>query len=405
MPKYIYRAKKSPTEMVEGTVMADNRNAAIQKLSQEGFFILSIDEYIHSVEAMKKTKRLIRGRVTLKDITYFTRQLADLVGSGLTIVRALEVVIDQTSNRRLRDVVADVRDSCVDGNPLSTALGRHPAVFSKLFISMVKSGEASGGLEEVLIRFAEFNEKQVEVRARTRSALVYPGLMVVVGIGTLTLLFTFVVPRIIGVFSDLNQSLPVPTKILLSIHSFFADYWSVILMGVAIVWIVGSNLIQTAEGKKKMDAVLISLPLIGGFIQKSEIARFSRVLATLLQSGIPLLEALGIVSGVMGNSVMQGEIDGATEMIKEGANLTRGFRDTKIFPVFALNMIAVGEESGHLEQSLFKVADTYERETDAQVKFMMSLIEPVMIITMGIIVGFVVIAMLLPIFEINFMIK
>jgi len=404
MPKYVYRAKRTPDEIIEGTLMADNRTAAIQKLSNDGYFVISVDEYIHSVEAQKKSRKFMRNKVNLKDITNFTRQLADLLGSGLTIVRALEVIQEQTSNKRLKDVISDVKDSCVDGNPLSTALTRHKDIFSNLFISMVKSGEASGTLDGVLVRFAAFNDKQLEVQTKIRSAMAYPILMAVVGLGTITLLFAFVIPKIVGVFADINQRLPLPTRILLSIHEALTRYWSFLIIGVLILWFSFMNMLNGESGRRRFETFLIGTPLFGAFIKKSEIARFSRVLATLLQSGIPLLEALHVVGETMENVVVRDEIRKVSDMIREGSNLSKGFKGSKIVPLFALNMIAVGEESGHIEESLFKVAETYERETDTQIKTMLSLLEPVMVLIMGVIVGFIVISMLLPIFEINFMV-
>ncbi|MBL7156755.1 MAG: type II secretion system F family protein [Candidatus Omnitrophica bacterium] len=404
MPKFIYKAKKSPSDVVEGTIVADNKGSAIQKISNMGYYLLSIDEYIKSRKALEKKSGFFRERASLKDITNFTRQLSDLLEGGLTIVKALDILHDQTENRRLKDVVADVRDFCIDGNSLSTALARHPKIFSNLFVSMVRSGETGGALENILKRLSDFNEKQLEIQTKIRSALAYPILMSAVGGITIVVLLTFVIPKMITMFGDLGQNLPIPTLVLIGISNTIKRYWWLILFFIILASFIFMRLYKTRDGRLAIDNFKMNMPLFGNLIKKVEIARFTRTLATLLNNGVPILQSLDVVLDTVNNAVVKKEVNKVSTHVRGGANLAFGFSKSSIIPPFVVNMIAVGEESGRVEKSLFKIAESYERETDAAVKVMMSLLEPVLILVLGLVVGFIVISMLLPIFEINFLV-
>jgi len=402
MPKFIYKAKKSPTEFVEDAISADNKTAAIQKVSNMGYYLISIEEYIKS-GVTEKTTNLFWKKINLKEITNFTRQLSDLLEGGLTIVKSLDVLYNQTGNKKLKDVILDVRDFCMDGNPLSNALARHPKIFSKLFISMVRSGESGGALDNILKRLADFNESQLDIQTKVRSALAYPILMLVVGLGTITVLLTFVIPKIMTMFGDLGQNLPLPTLILIAASGFVKNYWWLIISGIIAIIFAVNRIYNTAEGRNTIDKLKLRAPLFGELTKKIEIARFSRTLATLLSNGVPILEALGIVADTLDNAIIKEDVEKAASKVKEGSDLAGGFGDSPVMPPIVINMIAVGEEGGRVEKSLIKVAESYERETDATIKVMMSLLEPVLILALGGVVGFIVISMLLPIFEINFL--
>lgn len=403
MPKFIYRAKKNPTEIIEGTIIADNRTSAIQKISGMGYYLLSIDEYIKSKDVLKRRISIFPRRISLKDITNFTRQLSDLLESGLTIVKALDILQQETENRRLKEVILDIRDFCVDGNPLSMALARHPEVFSNLFVSMVKSGETGGALESILRRLSDFNEKRLEIQTKVRSSLAYPILMLIVGGITIIVLLTYVIPRMVDMFGDLGQNLPVPTLILIGISDVIKNYWWLVLSFILAVSFIFTRIYKTKEGKLAIDNSKMNIPIFGNLTKKIEIARFTRTLATLLQNGVPILESLNVVADTVDNAVIKGEIKKVATYVKDGADLAHGFSKGSIVPSLVINMIAVGEGAGQVEKSLFKVAESYERESDAAIKVMMSLLEPILILGLGLIVGFIVISMLLPIFEINFL--
>lgn len=406
MARFVYEAKRSPKEITRGAISADSKNAAIQKISQMGYFLLSIREEEAAADAATTgAAGAFFGRVSLKDTTNFTRQLSDLLEAGLTIVKAFDLLANQATNKQFRKVIADIRDHCTSGNPLSDALARHPAVFSDLYVSMVRSGETGGALENILKRLADFSEKQLEVQTKVRTALAYPILMAVVGCATIVILVTFVIPKMAVMFSDLGQALPMPTQILLGISNAVRNYWWLIIAAGAAIVLSLLKVYATDEGRVVIDAAKLNVPIFGPLIKKVEIARFSRTLATLLANGVPMLEALHVVSETIENGVIRKEVETAYAAVREGSSLANGYKKSVIVPATVVNMIAIGEESGHLERSLFKIAEGYERESDEAIKIMMSLLEPALILTLGVVVGFIVIAMLLPIFEINFMVK
>ncbi len=405
MPKFIYVAKKGPKEEIKGVIEAENQNAALHRLTAAGYFPVLIEE--EDINRPTSLAGVIPGikRVNIRDLSIFTRQLSDLLEAGLPLIKSLFVLEKQTGNRYLRNVIADLRSFVQDGNTLSSSLERHPKVFPGLYVSMVKSGEAGGGLESVLLRIAEFQESQEELMAKVKSAMAYPALMACVGAVTIFVLIAFVIPKMAAMFNDLNQSLPLPTVILLDISNFIRDFWFVFAGGVLLIYLAFRRLVSSREGRMTVDKLRLGFPLWGQLILKAEIARFTRMLATLLSNGVPILEALNVVVGIMENEVLKEDIRIAEKEVREGNTLAAGLGKGVYFPVFVNNMISVGEESGAIEKALFKVAYAYEREVDRAVKTTTSLLEPVMILTLGLILGFIVIAMLLPVFEISFVVR
>ncbi|MFC1624080.1 type II secretion system F family protein [Candidatus Omnitrophota bacterium] len=404
MPKFTYKAKKNPVETIESTILAEDKTSAIQKLSSKGYYLVSLSEYKQSKNILKN-RITIRRKITLKDIACFTRQLSDLLESGLTIVKSLDILHEQTGNKRLKEVILDVRNSCIGGETLSNALARHPRVFSNLFVSMTRSGETGGALEKVLKDLSDFTDKQLEIQIKIRSALAYPILMSIVGSVTIIVLLTFVIPKMMTMFSDLGQNLPLPTLFLINISSFIRNYWWLIASGIFSIAFIFARSYKTREGRRAIDRFKIKMPVFGDVIKKIELTRFARTLATLLHNGVPMLGALSIVAETVNNVVVKEEIKKASTAVREGSSLASGFYKSEVIPPLVINMIAVGEEASHIEKSLFKVVESYERETDASIKVMMSLLEPTLILFLGIIVGFIVLSMLLPIFEINFLIR
>ncbi|MBI3601486.1 MAG: type II secretion system F family protein [Candidatus Omnitrophica bacterium] len=405
MPTFIYEARKNPKELVKDTLVADNRTTAIQKIGKMGYYPLSIYEEHKISQDTTDIGAYFLGRISLKEVTDFTRQLSDLLESGLTIAKALDILRIQTENRKLKNIILDIEDFCVAGNPLSSALGRHPRVFSKLYVSMVRSGEAGGALEGVLKRLSDLNEKQLEIQTKVTTALAYPILMSVVGSATIVVLLTFVMPKMMVMFNDFGQALPLPTQILLSLSLLIAHDWWLLVVGLLIVIISVMKISSTQKGRLAVDYLILKFPVAGRVVKKIEIARFTRTLGILLNNGVPMLEALKVVSATMNNAVMRQEITKASAAVKEGTSLARGFSNSKVIPLATVHMIAIGEEGGHLETSLLKIAEAGERESDEAIKIAVSLLEPVLILSLGLVVGFIVIAMLLPIFEINFLIR
>ena len=400
--RFTYRAKKGPKEEVSGSIEAENKNMALHKLAAMGCFPLFIEEENIGQPALQKNPFLRFRKIAIGDLSTFTRQLSDLLEAGLPLTRALSVLEKQTENRLLRSIIEDLGDSVRSGNPLSVSLEKHRRFFSNLYISMVRSGETSGSLENVLLRLAEFLEAQEELNTTVQRAMAYPALMAIVGTATIFVLMVFVIPKIVSMFQDLNQVLPLPTVILLNISYFMRDFWWALAGIGLLIYFAFLRILKTLEGKLVIDRFKLSIPLMGRLVLRAEIARFARTLSTLLNNGVPILEALSVVIDIMENETLKEEVKLVQQDVREGSSLAKGLDKGIHFPVFVNNMIAVGEESGALEKALIKVAISYEREVDKTVKILTSLLEPFMILTMGLIIGFIVIAMLLPIFEISF---
>lgn len=414
MPKFIYEAKQGPKDLIRGTLVAENQRAAIDELSRQGYFIISVEE------AGKESAKLVTatspkpglgaraslfGRVSLKETTHFTRQLGDLLESGIPIVKALDILSNQTTNKKLKSVITDIRDNCIGGTTLSGAVAKHPDVFKNLFVVMIRAGETAGSLEAVLKRLTDFNEKELQIGDKVRAALAYPMLMSAVGVLTIFALLAFVVPNMVSVFQDMGQALPLPTLILIGMSQMVTRFWwatagTLIVVGWALV-----NFYHTEQGRILADRLKLKIPVFGSLIQKVEIARFAHTLSTLLENGVAVLESLRVAADTVENILIKKEIDSAYTAVKAGLSLSVSLRESKAIPVAVIQMIAVGEESGRLEKTLFKVAEVYDRETDSAIRLMLSLLEPILILTLGLVVGFIVISILLPIIEIGLLTK
>jgi len=405
MSRFHYKAKVSPAEIKEGAVNADNKMAAIQKISGMGYYLLSIEEEKKIHERKASDINVFKEKLSLKDVTNFTRQLSDLLDSGVSVVRSLDVLNKQVINKKLKSIIGDIKDQCIDGSPLSESLARHPKIFSDLYVSMVKSGEVGGALESILNRLADFYEKQLEIQTKVKAALAYPVLMAIVGCMTIIVLLTFVIPKMVSMFADLGQNLPLPTLILMAVNGFIQRFWWIIIACISVISFAIMRVYRSSEGRFAIDNFKLKIPIAGDVIKKVEIARFARTFATLLANGVPMMTALQGVGDTVNNAVIKGEIEKVRKSVREGGNLAGTFSKSPIIPPMVTDMVAVGEESGSVERALFKVAESYERESDAAVKVLMSLLEPLMILALGIVVGFIVISMLLPIFELNFLVR
>jgi general secretion pathway protein F len=402
MPTYKYRAKNGP-QTVEGNLEAPTREEAIEKLNQMGYLPVRIDETA-APKAKAKTARqtgLLVRRARSKDITIFSRQLASFMKTGVGILPALSTIAQQSRSPYFQTVLEAIRDDVKDGKPLSAALGAYPRFFSTLYVAMVRSGESSGNLGEVLLRVADHRQKQEEILSRVRTALAYPILMAIVGAVTIVFMFTHVMPRLMRVFSRIGQELPLPTKVLVAVSKGLQE-WGI---GILVVLAIGAFLLKQGS-RTKTQRVFVSrlklrIPIIGNLMYKSELARFNRTLEILIKSGIPILKAIGVAIPIAHNELMREELQASLRKIEEGSSFGKSLQDSKIFPPFMSSLIVVGEASGRLEEALAEVATSYEKETDEAVKMMTALLEPLIILVMGLIVGFIVIAMLLPVFQMS----
>ncbi|MGC8740134.1 MAG: type II secretion system F family protein [Candidatus Sumerlaeaceae bacterium] len=401
MALYSYKAKDPKGQVISGSLEAETVNAVISRLQAMGYFPVSIENESEKKNTAAAVAKKFARRVSINDLATFNRQLADLLSSGIPLVRALGVIQNQTANETLVEIIGQIAQDVAGGDSLAGAMAKHPKVFSKLYVAMVRSGEAGGMLDVVLSRLADFAETEAEVRAKIKSALAYPVVMVLAGIGAVTILMTVVMPKILKIYGELNQTLPWPTQALITISDALRNYWPFfiggIVAGVAALW----RLLKTPDGKRAFDRAIVKVPLLGPMIVKREIANFARTFGSLLHNGVSILPALEIVHEVLTNTVVADEVAKIPEHVTQGEGVAGPLKKSHVFPPVVVNMIAIGEETGRLDEVLLKVAHSYEMEVERAVKTLTSLIEPLIILGMGIVVGFIVIAMLLPIFSID----
>jgi len=408
MPVYEYQALDRAGKNRSGIIDADSPIAARQKLRGSGVFPVSLREtstaFKEKVGDYPSVSTFLK-RVRPGEISAATRQLAILLGAGITLVASLDALISQVPNPLLKKILAQIKESVNEGNSLAVSLAQHPRVFSEIYVNMVKAGEESGSLDLVLHRLAELSEHQQALRGRLKAALAYPVFMLFIGILVLFFLITFIVPNITRIFDEMHQILPLPTLILIGVSDFFKSFWWLVAGGIGCVLFLTRRFSRTPGGRRLWDRIKLGAPLIGVLNTKSAIARFSRTLGSLLQNGVPLLSALGIVRNIVNNVRIADAIDDAIDDIQSGRGLAASLSKSRWFPPIALQMISAGEQSGRLEDMLNRIADVFEGEVESQALAMTSMLEPVMILAMGVTVGFIVISILLPIFEMNQMIR
>jgi general secretion pathway protein F len=404
---YEYRGLDQAGRDIKGIIDADSPRLARVKLRRSGIFPTEIltDRYTRKPVAEPASIGALFGRIKMQDISIMTRQMATLVGAGLPIVEALTALIDQTENVRLKKVLTQVRESVNEGSSLADAMSRFPKVFSELYANMINAGESSGALDIVLRRLADFTENQVMLRNKVLSTLTYPIILVLVGIGILSFLLVSVVPKVVGIFDELEQALPLPTVILISVTDFLRDYWWVLLL------VAGGGILAlrqygvTEKGRQIYNRMILKIPITGKLLRIVVTTRFTRTLAILLNSGIPLLQSMDIAKAVVNNAVISDAIESAKEGIREGESIAEPLRRSTVFPSMVTHMIAVGEKTGELEQMLFKISEAYENEVETTISRMTSLLGPIVILFLGGIVLFIVLAILLPMFEMNQIIR
>lgn len=402
MPVYEYRALNGTGRPVKGIIDADSSRTARLKLRRTGIYPIELHEEA-SARSDRQDADLLRifRRIKLPEIAVMVRQLSTLLSAGLPLVESLNAVIEQVANPALKKVVTQVRERVNEGSTLADAFAQHPRVFSPLFVNMTRAGERSGALEIVLERLADFTEKQVAFRYKIMAAMVYPILMTCIGFGVLGFLLGYVIPTVTQIFDDLKQSLPLPTLILIAVSGGLRRFWWMGLAGVALIAVGLNRYGHTERGRMRLDRLKLRVPITGPLGLKIAIARFTRTLAILLKSGVPVLTSLDIVKAVVDNRVLQGAIEEARLNIREGQDIAPPLRRSQLFPPLATHMIAVGEKSGKLEDMLLRVSETFETEVETTVQGLTALIEPLMILIMGAIVGFIALSILLPIFQIN----
>jgi len=402
MPNFQFVGLDRNGQAVSGQVVAESERAVVGRVKEMGYYPTEITLVGEGPALRVRAGRSRRwGGVRPQDLTVFSRQLANMVQGGLPLLRSLEALIDHTDSETLRQVLTEVREAVAGGASLHEALAQHPEAFPELYISMVRAGESSGQLGLVLARLAESQEKEQAQRSQIRAALMYPKLLVLVGGAAIFLLLTFLIPKFQDIFTELERALPLPTLILMNLAGIFARWWWAILLGLIGLRFALRQYRASPPGRYRLDAMVLNLPLWGGLARKMAVARFARTLATLLHGGVSILEALEVVRDVLGNERLARAVDEVQIRVREGESLAAETQRTGLFPAMLTHMIALGEETGDLEGVLETVANAYDIEVDNALTGLISLLEPVIILTMGVIVAFVVMAMLLPIFQMN----
>jgi general secretion pathway protein F len=402
--QFQYRATDFQGKIVEGSMEAGEERAVVLRLQERGLIPLRIGAGSVPAAAARTSSLASLGRkaVRTKDLLVFTQELSTLLAAGMPLDRSLTTLADLTPGAELKRVTGEVLSSVRGGTSLAQAMGQHPKVFPPLYVSMVKAGEIGGVLDEVLRRLVDYLTSVQELRDEVRSAMTYPILLTAVGAVSITILLVFVLPKFATMFADLGQALPVSTRIMLGISDVFSSVW---ILPVVLVLGGGSyglfRYLNSGPRRYGLDAFKLRMPVVGYLLRRMEVARFGRTLGTLLRSGVPVLQALDIVREVVTNQVIGRAVSEVQVGVREGAGMSGPLGRSGAFPSLALQMIAVGEDTGKLDEMLLTVADYFDREVRNEVKRLTSLLEPVMILVMGLVVGFMVISMLMAVFSIN----
>jgi len=414
MPVYQYKGYRNDGGAATGIIDAESPKVARVKLRKVGVFPTDMVEQGSGL-ATASSATSTSGRsnsgigrspaLSTTDVAMMTRQLATLLVAGLPLVEALGVMVDQSEKKSVKSLMADIREEIRGGLSYSAVLERYPREFSQIYVHMVRAGEASGALDQILFRLAEFLDKQLALKHKVTSAMLYPAVMLVLGTLLLFGLMTFVIPRITAVFTSMKQALPWPTVVLMGISHFLADYWPVILGVVGLIIWMARRAMKTEAGKLTADRWLLKIPLMGQVARMVAISRLTSTLATMLASGVQLLDAMDVAKRVMNNLVLEHAVEGARQNIREGETIAEPLKRSGEFPPLVTHMIAVGERSGEMEEMLRRIGQIYDGEVDRVITRFTSLLETIVILFMAVVVGCIVLAIMLPIFEMGQMVR
>lgn len=394
MPMFEYTARSQTGQIQKGQLDAAHRDDVSAYLRKNRLILVSVRE------APKQIKFSMGGpRVKTRDVVIFTRQFATMINAGLPLVQSLNILAAQTENKTLAEVTRAVVYDVESGNTLADAFSKHPKAFSSLYVNMVAAGEAGGILDTILLRLATFLEKNDALIRKVKGAMIYPGVIMTVAGGAITVLLVFVIPTFQTMFASANLELPLPTRIVIGLSDFLIHFWWAILLGLGAAGFAIRSYYATAPGRLQIDHLLLRAPVLGDVIRKSAVSRFTRTLGTLVSSGVSILEGLEITAKTAGNQVVHNAVMESRQSIAGGETIAAPLEKSKVFPPMVISMIAVGEQTGGLDEMLSKIADFYDEEVDVAVSALVSLMEPAMIVLLGVIVGGMVIAMYLPIFD------
>jgi type IV pilus assembly protein PilC len=401
---YSYKVRDRQGKLLEGSLEAESSALVVNRLRQMGYTPIAIDQK-DDVSLSMEVKLPFTGKPKMKDVAIFSRQFATMINSGLSLLRSLYILAEQTENKQLASVVDQVRSDVERGASLSQALGRHPKVFNRLYVAMVRAGETGGVLDSVLLQLAAMIEKQVELRRKIKSAMTYPVVVFCVCILIVAAMLLFIVPTFKGIYAQLGGTLPVLTRVLISISTAFKKFFPVfIVLGGVGIWGF-KRWIGTEQGRAVWDRVMLKMPVFGKLVQKTALTRFASTLGVLMRSGVPILEALEITSDTVSNDVLAVAVRDVQAGVKVGESMAKPLSQHAVFPPMVVQMIAVGEETGAVDTMLDKIGEFYSQEVEATVNALTSLLEPLLIVFLGACVGGMVIALYMPMFNIIKLIK
>ena len=406
MPEtFSYKVRDKAGKLVEGQLEAENAQLVVSKLRSMGYVPIEIEQ--QGSKSLSRDLKIpgLSDRIKLKDVSVFSRQFATMISSGLSMLRSLYILAEQTESKPLAEVVNQVRLDVERGASLSAALAKHPKAFNRLYVAMVRAGEAGGVLDSVLQRLATTIEKQVELRRKVKSAMTYPAVVSCLVLLLVTAMMLFVVPMFQNIFAALGGKLPLPTQILINVSNVVRKLWFIVFAAEAAAVFAFRKWINSEDGRKRWDTIKLKAPVFGPLAQKTALARFGRTLSALVRSGVPILESLDIVCETAGNWVVAKAVRDTQQPVTRGEPLSKRLEEHAVFPPMVVQMMTVGEETGALDEMLDKIADFYDQEVEATVDALTSLIEPILIVIMGVVIGGMIIALYLPMFSVINLIK
>ena len=402
MPLFTYKAVSSEGRVTEGTLEAADQKTALAKLQEQGQLPIKVTSSEEKgLLGLELTLPWQRKRVRRSDLLVFTQELATLTGAGLPLDRSLTILSNLTENEYLREIVKELLREIKGGKSLSDSMAIYPHVFPKLYVSMVKAGEAGGALDAILIRLIEYLEEAEELKNYFTSSMIYPVILGTISSAAIILMVTFVIPKFADIFENAGAPVPLPMRIMLGISGVITGYWWLFLLIIIGIVLLTRRYLNSEQGRTQLDTALLKMPLLGNLMTQLEVSRFSRTLGTLLKSAVPMLQSISIVREVVGNTVISKSLDRVIAGVKKGDGLSKPLHETKVFPDFSIHLLEVGEETGRLDEMLLRVADTYDRDVRNSVKRLVALFEPMIILFMGVLIGLMVVSMLYSIFSIN----
>ncbi len=393
MPAFTYTARALNGDLKTATIEAPNRDEVVSQLRRQRLNVVKIDE------AADVKKKKSGGKITMRDIVIFTRQFSTMINAGLPLVQALDILARQSENKALKDVTRAVVFDVESGHTVADALSKHPRAFTELYVNMVAAGEAGGILDTILMRLATFMEKNDALVRKVKGAMIYPGVISGVAVIAISVLLIFVIPTFEKMFASVGLALPMPTRVVIAMSKFLTGFWWAVIAVIAAIVYFGKRYYASPDGKLMIDRLMLKAPVLGDVLRKSAVSRFTRTLGTLIGSGVSILDGLEITAKTAGNRVISDAIMESRASIAGGETIAAPLQKSNVFPPMVISMIAVGEQTGGLDEMLSKIADFYDEEVDAAVSGLLSLMEPIMIVFLGVVVGGMVVAMYLPIFD------